>query len=526
GDGPAAIHKQTDDQQQLAYLDQLTWALPYHLTSPQRVLILGAGGGSEVLQAQYHKVSHIDAVELNPQVTRLISQTYKDYTGGIYNQDRVRLITAEARGFVETTSQHYDLIQVALIDSFSASSAGLFALSENYLYTVEGLQAYLEKLTSDGYLSISRWLKLPPRDSLKLIATAIMSLQQLGIQHPDQHLALIRSWQTSTLIVKRQAFSPQDLENLKSFCQQRGFDVSYYPGIQPEEVNRFNIMADPLPYHAAIALLGSDRDRFLADYKFNLEPATDDRPYFFHFFKWQSLPEIINLFGRGGIPLLDTGYLILVTTLLQAFVISVFLILLPLWFYRRQQQIQLIRAQAGRVFVYFTSLGLAFLFLEIAFIQKLILYLHHPLYAVAVVLTAFLVFAGLGSLVSQHLIHKQASLRWPVTSLILLSLIYLSLLDSIFISMAELEDIFRIAFSILLIAPLAFCMGMPFPVGIHRLEQTQPQLIPWAWGINGCASVISAVLATLLAMHIGFTMVVIIATGLYGIAAFSLPRLE
>jgi hypothetical protein len=173
GDGPSAITAVTEPAGSLAFLDQLTWALPYHLKIPGRVLVLGAGGGSEVLQARYLGAGQIDAVELNPQIVKLVRDTYADFAGHLLSADNVQVITAEARGFVSTTPNHYDLIQVALVDSFSASSAGLYALSESYLYTVEALQAYLRKLNPGGYLAISRWVKMPSRDAPKLFATAI-----------------------------------------------------------------------------------------------------------------------------------------------------------------------------------------------------------------------------------------------------------------------------------------------------------------------------------------------------------------
>jgi hypothetical protein len=523
GDGPAAINRVRAGDGRLDYLDQLTWALPYHLRPLQRVLILGAGGGSEVLQALQQGVRHIDAVELNPQIVDLVRQQYGDFSGHIYADERVRVHTGEARGFVKTSARRYDLIQVALLDSFAASSAGLYALTESYLYTVEALQAYFDKLAPQGYLVISRWMKLPPRDSLKLFVTAVAALQRAGIDDPGEHLALVRSWQTGSLIVKRSAFEPAERESIREFCDTRGFDISYLPGLRDDEVNRFNIMHEPLPWHAAQALLGADRGVFMSRYKFNLAPATDDRPYFFHFFKWRTLPEILSLYGRGGVPLLDTGYLILVATLAQAVFASLLLILVPLWIHRWREPAQSAGGGRGRVFVYFAALGLAFLFLEIAFIQKFILFLHHPLYAVTVVLTAFLLFAGAGSYFSGRFALDGRLTVVPFIAIALVSLLYLAGLDRLFTALAVLPDWLRILTSLVLIAPLAFCMGMPFPLGMARLGEYAPALIPWAWGINGCASVISAVAATLLAMHAGFAVVVAAACALYLLAAASLP---
>jgi hypothetical protein len=344
----------------------------------------------------------------------------------------------------------------------------------------------------------------------------------MGIDDPGTRLVLIRSWQTSTLLIKNSAFTPAELGAVKTFCHTRGFDISYYPGIEPDEVNRFNVMAQPWLYQAALALLGPDSERFIASYKFNLQPASDDQPYFFHFFKWNSLPEIFMLLDQGGMPLLDTAYLVLIATLLQAVLASLVLILLPLWAYRRSAA-KNSTIRRGRIVIYFSALGLAFLFLEIAFIQKFILFLHHPVYAVSTVLSGFLLFAGAGSAWSRRLQSERTSIWLPVAVIAGLSLLYLAVLDNLFAELAPLDVGVRIALSVTLIAPVAFCMGMPFPVGIARLARSAPHFIAWAWGINGCASVISAVLATLLAMHLGFGTVILMALLLYLLAAKYLP---
>lgn len=310
---------------------------------------------------------------------------------------------------------------------------------------------------------------------------------------------------------------------MRLFCRERGFDTSYYPGIQEQEVNRYNRMAQPALYQGASALLGPGRDAFIAGYKFQLRPATDDRPYFFQFLKWSSLPEILSLRGQGGVPLLDAGYLVLLATLLQAVLASLVLILLPLRLSRALPDENTPSSRRWRVLVYFTALGLAFLFLEIAFIQKFLLFLHHPVYAVTAVLATFLLFAGAGSLYSQRLASRGAGATGAVAAIGILCLLYWFGLDHLFSLFAEQALISRMLLSLLMIAPLAFCMGIPFPLGMARLQHGSPELIPWAWGINGCASVISAVLATLLAIHHGFSAVVLMAVLLYVLAACTLP---
>ena len=414
-----------------------------------------------------------------------------------------------------------------MLDAFAASAAGLYALSESYLYTVEALEAYLARLAPGGYLALTRWIKLPPRDTLKLFATAVAALERRAVASPEKCLVLIRGWQTSTLLVKNGDFSDAEIASLRAFCSARAFDVAWYPGMPAAEANRRNVLQAPLFHRGAAALLGPQRTAFLSDYKFNLRPATDDRPYFFNFFKWRTLPEITRLRGQGGLPLLEAGYLVLVATLLQALLVSVILILAPMVLWNRREPAEATDFSRPRVLVYFLATGLAFLFMEIAFIQKFILFLSHPLYATAAVLSAFLVFAGLGSGFSERLgqgERAQAAVGRAVAAIAVLGAAYLLVLGPVFKPLMSLPGALRVVIAVALIAPLAFAMGMPFPLALGRLGESAPALIPWAWAVNGCASVLSAVLATLLAIHLGFTLVVVLALFLYGIAWASFPK--
>ena len=526
GDGLSPITAFDGSLAPLGYLDLTTSALPYHLLERPEVLILGAGGGADVLSALWHDAARIDAVELNPQFAGLVRETYGDFAGGLYDRPEVHLHVAEARGFVAGTDRRYDLIALPLLDSFAAS-AGPASLHASFVYTVEAIGTYLDHLQPGGYLAITRWLKLPPRDSLKLLLTAITALEARGVAEPGRQLALIRGWDTTTLLVKNGELSERDVEEIRSFTQERSFDPVHYPGIGADEVNRNNVLQQPVFYEGASALLGPDRERFVARYKFDLRPATDDRPYFFDFFTWRALPEIAALAAQAGPALLDWGYLILFATLLQAAFASALLVLLPLWLW---SPTRLGAAERWRIGLYFTAIGLAFLFVEIASIQRFTLFLSHPLYAIAVVLAGFLVFAGLGSGLAAGLERRLRARGGPgalplaVVAIAILSIAYVFGLPILFAPLMALPDAARIALSLALIAPLALFMGMPFPLVLARLRVLAPDFVPWAWGINGCASVVSAILATLLTMGLGARAVVLIAAALYLLAAAIVRR--
>lgn len=525
-DSMSVITRTPAQLQDLQYLDQITSALPYHLGKQQRVSLIGVGGGSDILQAQLHHVPYIAAVEMNPQLITLLQHDFHDFTGGLYQQPHIHWYNGEARDFFSRNPQHYDMIQLALLDTFNASSSGLYALNESYLYTVEALKLYIQHLNPNGYLSITRWIKIPPRDTLKLFATAIAALQQSGRSTPEQYLALIRGWQTSTLLVKKSVFNQHELKAIAVFASTRGFDLAYLPGLQISAANRFNILQQPYFYMGATALLGAQRNRFIEQYKFNIAPASDDRPYFHHFFKWPLFPEWYRLRNKGGMSLLEAGYMVFIATLLIAVFCSILLVLVPLRFLPGGSSAPECSIPRHRVISYFLLIGLAFLFIEIAFMQRFILFLHQPIFATAVTLTAFLVFAGLGSHYSARMTRNfsiGSVIAIAILGICSLSGLYLLLLDSIFKLLTAIPITLKIVISILLIAPLAVFMGMPFPLALSSLSEHARPLLPWAWGINGCASVISAVLATLLAIHFGFSCVILFALLLYITALFNFP---
>ena len=524
GDSPTAITRFDGDPATAAYLDWRTAALPYHLVATPRVLVLGAGGGDEVLLALYHGARSIDAVELNSQMVHLVGRTHAEFGGRPFDRPNVSLHVGEARSFAATSDQAYDLIQISLLDSFSAAAAGLLALNESTLYTVEALQAFLARLAPGGVLAITRWMRLPPRGSLKLAATALSALRRAGIAKPRNHIAAVRAWNAITLVVTKNALEPTQQAAVKRFAEARSFDLAYLPGITAEETNRFNVIGEPTVYRSIEALLGDAASEFIDAYPFSLAPATDNRPYFFHFFKWRILPELLEMRAAGGIPFVEWGYAILLATLAQALLASTILILLPLWVLKRSGSAR-VKGHFWSTAAYFGAIGLAFLFIEISFMQRFVLLLGNPLYAVVVVLAGFLVFAGLGSGWSARLRRHApgGTVPWAipgaVAGIVGLTLVYLVLLPGVFEALRPLPEAAKISAALAFIAPLAFAMGMPFPLALQSLGETSPDLVPWAWGINGCASVISAVLATLIAIDWGFDIVILAACGIYAGAA-------
>ncbi len=519
-DGMSAITRYRGDRATLAYLDYLPSALPYHLLDRPTVLVLGAGGGAGVLQAVHHRARGIDAIELNPEIIALLREDFREYTGGILDRPEVRVHSADARGFVAGTSERFDLIELALLDAAGASAAGLQASSANYLYTVEALGAYLRRLTPGGILAITRTVTLPPRDGLKLFAMAVSALEAEREQEPARRLAWIRGFKTHTLLLRNGVFEAEDRTRIRDFCRDRSFDIAFLADASAAESDRYNRLGQPYFFEGAKALLGPERQDFVRRYKFDISPATDDRPYFFQFFKWPLLREAVAMRGAGGVSLLELGYPVILATLCQSVFLSAALILAPLGVRRWRGLI----AGSGpglplRVVVVFGAIGLGFMFIEMAFIQKLGLTLGHPLLAVAVALSGFLVFAGLGSATMRREGRPtRLAMAWPIAGIVVLGVSYLVALSGIFAWTSSHGMWLKAALALLLIAPLGFCMGKPFPTALALLGHRAPALIPWAYGINACASVIGAVLAMLCAIHLGLSALLALALGCYLVA--------
>lgn len=490
------------------YLNWLTSALPYALRKRPDTLILGAGGGTGIWQAKLHGASRVTAVEVNPQLLGLVRAHGGDVLDGVDTH------VAEARAFVRRSDERFGIIQLTLVGGAAATAAGVNSLSETHVYTVGAFQDYLSRLTPSGLLAITRWVQIPPRDAIKAFATAVKALEKRGAAHPGRHLAMIRSWKTATLIAKPSPLSAEEVAAIRAFADRRSFDLVHLPGMESAEANRYNRLAEPRFHRATQALLSESRERFYQRYPFHIQPATDDTPYYFRFFKWRLLPDLFRQRARGGLSQIDAGYPVLVLALIQALVISAVLILLPLG--ARAGALRRTTVVRGRLLGLCMAVGLGFLFIEIAFIQHFMLILGHPIYAVALVLAGFLVFAGAGSIAAQKLGN---SITGPVLGIAVLGGGYLVLLPHIGESLSILAAPLRTAACLGLIAPLAFCMGMPYARALRRLGERDAAVIPWAWGVNGFASVVAAILATLLAVHLGFTAVVIIAIALYLLAA-------
>jgi hypothetical protein len=515
----------------LGYLDWMSTAAPYFARpdSP-RVCVLGVGGGANVLLALRHGARHVDAVELDANVIRLLREPLHKFSGGLYDRPDVHVHVAEGRAFLQSADEQWDVIDISLVDAFAAAAVGLGAVNETYLYTEEALATYLQHLRPEGVLAVTRWIRTPPRDEIKLFATAVAALEGMGLR-PADRLVLVRSWATATLLLKRDPFAAAELTALRRWAEERLFDLAYFPGMGTGEGNRFNVLAQDSYAEAADALLasGARREKFLREYPFFVTPATDDRPYFFHFFRWRSLPLMLSTSSFAWVPLVEWGYLILVATLIQSAVLGSLLIVLPLAVLRRKAS-AVRRSEKGRqllVLAYFLALGIGFMFVEMALIQRLVFFLANPVYAVAVVLAGLLLVSGLGSGWAARLVAQGYSMSRLASIAALgvaaIAAIYAFGLQPALRPLLALPLAARVAVAVAVMLPLA-AMGMLFPLGLRQLGRVHAELLPWAWAINGCASVVATSLATLLALGTGLVVVLLAAAACYVAAALAVRQ--
>ena len=525
GGAVSPVNRFDGDLDRFQWLDYVTGALPYRLVENPSVLVLGAGGGMDVLQGLSLGAEHVTAVEVDPGVFRLMGEEFREFSGGLYERPDVDAVLAEGRGYLQANPDaEFDLIQVPLFGSFSTAAAGVYSLNESFVYTVEAVSLYMDRLSEDGVLALTCWLKTPPRDAIKLFATAAEALEYRGVENPEDHLAFIRSWNNATIVAAREPMDEADVAALRTFAEERFLDLDYYPGMDPGDATQFTQLDEPYYVEAAQAILSEGREDYYREYLFHVRPATDDQPYFFRFLKLSAMPQILEDLGAQWVNFVEWGYVVLVATIGQGILAGAVLILLPLIALARRPGVKGARRWT---LLYFACLGLSFMFLEIGFIQTFMLFLAYPVYAMAVVLTAFLVFSGLGSLTA-------GSLPWPAPRIVAVSVAgiavfavaYLFLLPVLYTVGAGWSDPVKIAASIALLAPLSFCMGMPFPAGMQLVSDRADNLVPWAWGINGCLSVTGATLAAFTAVHLGFQMVVLIAVGIYIAAALVIVRLD
>jgi hypothetical protein len=489
---------------------------PYALRPGAKTLIIGPGGGFDVARALASGSRDITGVEINPIIAnKVMRDVMVKENHGIYFRPEVRIVVEDGRSFVRRSGEKYQVLQATLVDTWASTAAGAFALSENNLYTVDAFYDYVAHLTDDGVLAFSRWGFDPARESLRLVTLAREALARLGETDTARHVIAVREdtlkiqgWGAlDTVLISRKPFSPADVERARAIAADAKLDTVYLPG-------------DPARNAFGQLLTTPDPAAFLRDYAYDVAPVGDDRPFFFYTVQPRDLWNFITtankfsadykinravplLFGLVGVSLAATA-LVLV---------------LPRWLLGHR-----LPKQKGVITFlwYFLFLGVAYILIQVALIQKFVLLLGTPTYALTVIVFSMLTASGAGSYVSRRVVGQNDTRLLQVLCGIAVLIAVLAFSAASLVSAAATWPLSaKLLLTTLSIAPAAFLMGMPFPTGLRRLEQIHAPSVRWAWSVNAAASVLGSAGAIFLAIYLGLRLTLLIGGALY-LAAFAI----
>lgn len=509
----------------------------YHIHEDQSVLVVGLGGGTDIITALYHGSKSVTGVEINQSMIDVTNDLYADFIGNPYQDPRVNIVYSEGRSYIRRSSSKYDIIQMSGVDTWTALSSGAYVMSESYIYTTDAMKEYFEHLTDHGTLSIIRWLFWPPREMLRLCTQAVEVLRSMGVKNPENNIVVIGDGALASILIKKTPFSWLELNQLIEKTQDTVNNrIIYAPGFSAgadyykplfvhhnfSQLDGYSYIEKGFAAYFESVENGTDK-KFMNSYEYNIDPVNDDRPFFFRYYKWKHLFTPSNNSGGSLVDSMPIGLLILSMSLLQAIFFSIMLIIMPLFFMSRKERTYSPLSQI----IYFFMIGTGFMFIEMSLIQQFVLFLGNPADAIAVTIMILLLSAGLGSLLSRKILIKFGEkniFRTMIVVFPLVILLYAAIVPVFTHKLMHLSFSMRVLASALILFPLGFFLGQFFPTGLTIVGEKNSGFIPWAYAVNGVASVIASILAIILAMVYGFTFVFVLAAFCYFIASVTFYR--
>jgi len=499
-----------------AYLGFLPAALPYKMTNRPSVAQFALRGTEGILMAAETDASSVTVVEQAKEYTEMIGRDLAAFSGGIPSTMALTIRREGGRNFLARKGRMYDIIELADVSSLTFSSLGIHATGETYLLTREGIRSAMDRLTENGMLAVSGWLKSPPRESLKILDTIRAEMANNGKAPPPGRLVVVRGWGSFVIVAKRIPFTGKELEAARRFCKETGFSM-----VWPEEGGEAAAAGtEEAAFRQEVrGLLSGTSSGMRREGLFDLRPVTDDSPYFHRFIKPGSLPRFRRILGNQWVPFLEWGVVFLVLSLAVSLLLAAVFLLLPLPFVPSGGS-----SGGVPVAIYFSFLGLAYMLVELTFLKVGILVLGDTIRAATAAIGGFSLFSGIGSAASGR---RDASkpMRWVFPGIaVLAGAGFLTLFHGGGLLLARGESE-RVLVFLASFAPAAFLMGMPFPVGLSRMAGAGSPAVPYAWGVNGFFSVAGASVASIGALWLGFHATIAAAAVLYLLAGAMFPLL-
>jgi spermidine synthase len=470
--------------------------------------IIGPGGGPDVMRALANGSPNITGIEINPIIVNNVMRgRYAEYSHHLYELPQVHIHIADGRSWVRNSRQRYDVIQMTLVDTWASTAAGAFALSENNLYTVEAFKEYFEHLKPDGMIAITRWEFKQPREALRVVAVAMQALHEIGVTNPARNFMVASEGPLNSdgrpvvVLAKKTSFTPEEEAAVRAHLAQTTLVSQYMPS-QPLDNAFGRLIASNDPYG------------FARIYEFNVAPVTDNAPFFFFTLKTRQILSR-HVLARGIDWKVNLGVVVLGMVLIISLAAVLFFLVLPL---------ALHGGESGRTLqlLYFIAVGLGYILVEITFIQRFVLFLGNPTYALTVVIFLLMLSSGAGSMVSRKWLSQPSRVKVPLAAIVVALLIYVGVLQALLSSLVGLSFFLKLIISALVLIPLGLAMGMPFPTGLRWLAgdnveaedatigpadgDSQRNVVEWAWAMNAASSVLGSVLAIVIAIHLGLNL--------------------
>ena len=497
GEGPIPVTSLSpEDPTASALAAHMPFYLVYLLRPEANALIVQSGAGLDAVLALAAGASHVTLTQDEPLVTEILTGPYSDLSQRLFTHPSVSLTQRSSRGALQDATSSYDVVHFALSDAYRPVTSGAFSLTENYILTLEAFTAALDRLTEDGLLVITRWLGNPPSEESRVWSIVLAALDQKGVPEPFRHLAAFRGLRTATIVVSRLPFRSGELSAIREFLDANEFDPIFLPDLVQSELNRYNRLPTDRYYEQFTALL-ADRRKAVASATFNLDPPTDDRPFFFHFFRWRQTPQVLAMIGQTWQPFGGSGYLVLLALLATVSMIAIPLAAAPWFVLRRNRSWTPPGIPAA---AYFACLGAGFMLVEVSLIQRLTLLLDRPVLSLATVLFTLLIASGIGSALSPRLPH-----RLSLASLAILLLLFSVGIPPLVRWALPFTSSARLALSGVLLTIPGILMGAPFAAGLRQMEKISPGSTTWAWAINGAMSGVAGVLAAMASLDLGLS---------------------